>query len=152
MTAPPNTIPWPPIIYGVAAAVGWALNRVIGLPLPVTPLLYNAGIILILLALAIDIWAALTFRRHRTTILPHRAARALITDGPFAWSRNPIYVGNTMLVSGLGLILGIGWMVLAAFLAALAVQKLAIEREERHLAHSFGAPWHDYARSVRRWI
>ena len=53
-----------------------------------------------LAALALDISAALAFRRHRTTIMPNRPATALVTGGPFALSRNPIYVANTLLVGG----------------------------------------------------
>mgnify|MGYP000231577150 CR=1 FL=1 len=80
------------------------------------------------------------------------AATALITDGPFARSRNPIYTGNTMLLTGVGLLTGIAWFILAALIAAFATQKLAIEREERHLATRFGKAWDDYAARTPRWL
>ena len=94
----------------------------------------------------------LAFRRHRTTVLPHRGATRLITDGPFRFTRNPIYVGNTLLVAGLGFVLGVAWLMPAALLAAWATQKLAIEREERHLALRFGADWARYAARTPRWL
>ena len=110
------------------------------------------GLCLACAAIALDVTAALAFRRHRTTILPHRGATALITDGPFGWSRNPIYVANTLLVAGAGLFFGMLWLVIAAFVAAVLTQKLAIEREERHLAARFGQAWAEYAARTPRWL
>ena len=94
----------------------------------------------------------LAFRRHHTTVLPHRGATRLITDGPFRFSRNPIYVGNTLLVAGAGLVFGVAWLIPAALAGALATQKLAIEREEEHLARRFGADWAGYAARTPRWL
>lgn len=151
----PNRIPWPPIIYIAAAALALLLHHFVPLPWTGGFLRYPIaaiGLCFICAAIALEIVTALTFRRHRTTILPHRAATALITDGPFAKSRNPIYTGNTMLLLGAGLLTGIAWLVIAAPLAALTVQKLAIEREERHLAARFGAEWQAYAARTPRWL
>ncbi len=151
----PNRIPWPPIIFVAAAGLALLLHHVFPLPRTGGLLRYPiaaSGLCLACAAVALEIVTALTFRRHRTTILPHRAASALITDGPFARSRNPIYTGNTMLVLGAGLLTGIAWLVIAAPLAAFAVQKLAIEREERHLAARFGAEWQAYAARTPRWL
>lgn len=153
---PPNTIPWPPIIYLIAAASAVFLHQ--AMPLPWLPdgapriIAAGVGLCLICAAIALDITAMLAFRRHRTTILPHRSATALITEGPFARSRNPIYLGNTLLVFGAGLLLGIAWLLPAALIAAAVVQKLAIAREERHLARSFGRAWTEYAARTPRWL
>lgn len=153
--APPNRIPWPPLIYLLAAAVAWLLHIVSPLPWPDGPVrvvLAAIGLCIGCTAIALDIVTMLAFRRHRTTIMPHRSASALITEGPFAKSRNPIYVGNTMLVLGAGLLFGLAWFIPAAFIAAWAVQKLAIEREERHLAQKFGSDWEAYAARTPRWL
>ncbi|GAA0003788.1 MULTISPECIES: methyltransferase family protein [Bradyrhizobium] len=66
-------------------------------------------------------------------------------------ARNPLYLAGTILVLGIGLVSGIAWFLLLAVLAAFAVQKLAIEREERHLQARFGRTYADYAGRVRRW-
>jgi len=102
--------------------------------------------------IALDLAAMLAFRRHRTTVLPNRGATRLITDGPFRLSRNPIYVGNTLLVAGLGLVFGIAWLIPAAFVGAYATGRLAIAREERHLALRFGRDWEAYAARTPRWL
>jgi protein-S-isoprenylcysteine O-methyltransferase Ste14 len=152
----PNRIPWPPLIYGGLALLGLSLHWIVPLPWPgggiVRIVLAATGLCLACAAIALDVTAALAFRRHRTTILPHRGASALITDGPFAKSRNPIYVGNTLLVAGAGLLFGIGWLVLAGLAGAVLTQKLAIEREERHLAARFGPDWEDYKARTPRWL
>lgn len=90
--------------------------------------------------------------RARTTILPHKGSAHLVTTGPFAVTRNPIYVGNTLFLLGIGLTVGIAWLVLMAPLAAFLTQKLAIEPEERHLEARFGKAFRDYRKRVRRWI
>ena len=151
----PNTIPWPPLIYGGIAVFALWLHWTLPLPWPggaLGAMLAAAGLCLAGAAIALDVTAAMAFRRHRTTIMPHRGATALITRGPFAWSRNPIYVANTLLVAGAGLIFGIAWLLLAALGGALLTQKLAIEREERHLAARFGAAWEEYAAGTPRWL
>jgi protein-S-isoprenylcysteine O-methyltransferase Ste14 len=148
----PNTVPWPPIIYLGAALVGVLAQRVTPLPWFGGEVAKVMGAILAIAAVSIDLATFATFRKHKTTIMPNQAATNLITTGPFAWSRNPIYVANTALVLGAGLYFGNLWLVGLVFVAAVITQKLAIEREEQHLAAKFGAAWDSYAAQVRRWI
>lgn len=151
----PNTIPWPPILFAGAAVIALGLQILLPLPWPGgawAAVLAMAGVFLMAAGVALDLAAMLAFRRHRTTVLPHRGAARLITDGPFRYSRNPIYVGNTLLVAGAGLLLGIAWLIPAALAGAIATRKLAIEREERHLAARFGQAWADYAARTPRWL
>lgn len=151
----PNRIPWPPLIYCGLAFLAFGLHWAAPLPWPTGvagTVLAALGLCLIGAAIMLDAAAALAFRRHRTTMMPNRGAAALITDGPFAASRNPIYLANTLLVCGTGLVLGAGWLVLAGFLAAALTQRLAIIREERHLAARFGRDWTEYAARTPRWL
>lgn len=148
----PNRVPWPPILLASAVGGGLLLHAVAPLSLPASPLMRGAGLALVVAALAVDVWAAMVFRRARTTILPHRGTEALVTDGPFALSRNPIYAGNVALVAGVGLGAGSWWPIILAPLMAVAVDRLAIRREEAHLAARFGPAWQAYAGRVRRWL
>lgn len=143
------------MLYAGMALLALGLHWAMPLPWPAGAgrmVLAAAGLCLACAAIALDVTAALAFRRHRTTIMPHRGATALITDGPFAKSRNPIYLANTMLVAGAGLLFGIGWLLLAAPAAAFLTGKLAIEREERHLSARFGTAWEQYAARTPRWL
>jgi protein-S-isoprenylcysteine O-methyltransferase Ste14 len=151
---PPARAPWPPILIALALAVGLALDRLTGAfagfaAFPGAQILGGA---LAGLALANDIWSAVTLARSKTTILPHRAATRLVTDGPYQWSRNPIYVSHVMLVLAIGLLLASPFVVLLAPLVALGLQKLAIDPEERHLLRKFDGAYRSYMARTRRWL
>lgn len=150
----PNRRPWPPIIYGAAVIASIALGFVLPLPLEwlAWGLRLTAGMALIAAAVAFEIRAARAMKAAATTIMPHRRSSHLVTSGPFAWSRNPIYLGNTVLMIGIGLLAGSGWFVLFGLAAAIIVTELAIKREERHLAALFGEEYERYRRRVRRWL
>ena len=151
----PTAIPWPPLVTAAAIAAAFALQS--ALPLPWLDgagrvALMVPGVCLICLAIAIDAVVFLRFRRAATTILPNRGSTALVTDGPFEKSRNPIYVGYVALTLGVGLAFGNAWAVILAGLVGVGLQKLAIEPEERHLAARFGAEYADYRARVPRWV
>ncbi len=151
----PNTLPWPPIVYIAAVAAAIVLHWLLPLPWiprPLSELLFAVGWLVVGAALAVEFSAMRTMARAKTTIMPHRGSDHLVTSGPFSFTRNPIYLGNTMLMIGIGLIAGIVWFVLLAPVAAFVTQKLAIEREEQHLEIRFGKKYRDYAKKVRRWI
>jgi len=155
VTARPNTLPWPPIIYLAAIGVSVLLNVLYPLPWlgqPLSDILAALGWLMIAAWLALNIFSIRTMRRAGTTVRPDRGTDHLVTDGPFRFSRNPIYLAGTLLVFGIGLAAGVAWFLPLAILAAFAVQKITIEREERHLQARFGETYLDYARRVRRWI
>jgi protein-S-isoprenylcysteine O-methyltransferase Ste14 len=155
VTERPNSLPWPPIIFVAAIAVSMVLHVLYPLPWvgqPLSAILFVLGWLLIAAFVALNVWAIRAMRRAGTTVRPDRATDHLVADGPFAFSRNPLYLAGTVLVLGLGLVSGIVWFLPLAILAAFMVQKLAIEREERHLQARFGESYLEYARRVRRWI
>jgi protein-S-isoprenylcysteine O-methyltransferase Ste14 len=94
---------------------------------------------------ALNISAIRALRRAGTTVRPDRGTDHLVMDGPFSFTRNPLYLAGTILVLAIGLVSGIAWFLLLAILAAFTVQKLAIEREEKHLQARFGETYLDYA-------
>ena len=151
----PNRLPWPPIIYLAAIAISIALGLLFPLPwisAPLSDILFAAGWLLVAAMVALDFSAMRTMARAKTTIMPNRASEHLVTTGAFSFTRNPIYLGNTLLMIGVGLVTGIVWFLPLAIVAAFLTQKLAIEREERHLEGRFGKRYRDYAKRVRRWI
>ena len=153
MIEAPNRIPWPPILYALALLVGVGLGKLA--PAPVwldDPVARGLGGLLLALGLGLDLAAAITMWRRRANILPHRPATALVTSGPFAWSRNPIYLGNTTALCGAGLAFANPWLIGTGLIAAVAVNRLAIVREEAHLARLFGGDWEAYCRRTPRWL
>ena len=152
----PNSIPWPPILLVLALVAGFALLAVTppGWPLAFEPwlALQFVGAALIGVALGLDVWASMVFRARKTTVLPHRASSALVTSGPFSYSHNPIYVGNLLILAGVGVMAGSLWHVALVPVLAFAITHLAIRREEAHLSANFPAQWADYSSGVRRWL
>lgn len=154
-TEGPSRIPWPPIIYVLAIAVSIALAVFVPLPWlrsPLSDLIFAAGWLVLLAVVALYASAINTLRKANTTIHPTHAADHLVTRGAFSVSRNPIYLANSLLMIGVGLVSGIIWFLVFAVVAGLATQKLAIEPEERHLKRRFGKKFIDYSQKVRRWI
>lgn len=151
----PSRVPWPPILYLCGIAFSVLLNYLVPLPWfipPLSDLLFAVGWLLVAATGYLFFTAFRTMQRANTTINPTKAADHLVTSGPFAFSRNPIYLADTILMFGIGMITGIAWLFLFGLVAAFATQKLAIEPEERHLAMRFGKRYRDYQRKVRRWV
>lgn len=151
----PNRIPWPPLLYLAAVLAAWGLETILAadaLFAGATPWLRALGVAMACLGLGFDLAAMRAMRRARTNVLPHRGADRLVTGGVFALSRNPIYLGNTVLLIGLALALAWPWLLATTAAAVVLVDRLAIRREERHLSARFGPAFADYARRVPRWF
>lgn len=148
----PNTIPWPPLLLVAGIAFGALLGTLVPIPVVIPAPLQRAGFALLAIGIAFDVSAIIWMSRARTNILPHKAAGALLTSGPFRLSRNPIYLGNTLTLAAMGFAFANLWFtVLAAFMAVL-LHRLAILREEAHLAARFGKAWDGYAARTPRWL
>lgn len=135
--------------------LGYLLGRWVALPWPhgsARDMLQGAGFVSIGLALLLAFLAIRELRKHNTTVSPIGKSSHLVTTGPYAFSRNPIYLANFLLTSGLGFAFGNAWLLVMALLAAWLEQQLAITREERFMESHFGKGWRDYAKRVRRWI
>lgn len=112
------------------------------------------AVIFLVMGLLLMVLAAWTFTRAKTTLnpmLPERAS-SLVTNGVFRLSRNPIYLGDALLVVAYGIWLGclanVAWLIL--FIAY--IQYFQIIPEERALRRLFGQDYSEYCRRVRRWI
>ena len=92
------------------------------------------------------------FGRHETGLLPGQATRAMIEDGPFRFSRNPLYLGLLALYLALALLAPSVWALVLFPAAVILVLWGAVRPEERFLRERFGAVYEDYARRVRRWL
>lgn len=151
----PNALPWPPLVYTVAILIAWGLQRVDAFEAmddALQALPRAVGFVVFAVGLAFDLWAITLLRRHGTTVMPNAASKTLVTDGPYAYSRNPIYVGNTVAMLGMAIALRWGWLLLLLPVTVAAVTWLAVSREEQHLESRFGDAWRAYAQRVRRWL
>ena len=148
-------VPWPPVIYVVAIAVSLVLHALYPLPWsgsPMSDILVAVGWLALLATAALFFTALRALRRAKTPVNPNAQPEHLVTEGPFGITRNPLYLANTLLLIGVGLVSGITWFLPLALIAAFATKKVAIDKEERWLAEKFGKRYRDYAKRVRRWV
>lgn len=148
-------IPWPPAIYVAAIAASLILHAFYPLPWfgsPMQDILVPVGWLALLAMAGLFFTALRALARAKTPVNPNAQPEHLVTEGPFGITRNPIYLADTLLLIGVGLVSGITWFLPLALIAAFATQKVAIDKEERWLADKFGKRYRDYAKRVRRWI
>lgn len=136
----------PPLWLGAALLAGWLLSFVLAVPFVAAGLgLMSLGALLMALAVVQMVLA-------RTTFIPRRDPAALVTGGVFAISRNPIYLGDALLLTGAILC----WGALFALPLVPAFMWLITWRyildEENRLRAGFGAEYSTWAARVGRWI
>ena len=108
--------------------------------------------VLIGAGMVLAVWSVILFKRARTPIDTFGTPTALVVDGPFRFSRSPMYVSLTVVLSGIAVYLGtLPWfLVPVAF--ALTMNASHIPREEKNLERQFGQEYMDYKNRVRRWL
>jgi protein-S-isoprenylcysteine O-methyltransferase Ste14 len=142
----------PPLVYAAGFLAGVGLESVAASPTPPKALRVAAGAWSLAVLGALDTTATVRFVRSRTPIIPVRPAKRLVTDGPYRFTRNPMYLGMAGAYAGAAVATGVLWAL--PFLPAVVsvIDRQVIPREERHLAESFGDEYEDYRRKVRRWL
>lgn len=142
----------PPVWLAVFAALAWWQPRLIPAgPPPGAPALWAGGV-LVAAGLALMAAALVSFLRARTTPVPHRDPAALITTGVFRWTRNPIYLGDTLILAGLCLRWGAWIALLLVPVFIVLIDRRFVRPEEARLSRVFGRAFEEYARRTRRWL
>lgn len=149
-----SNVPWPPILLIALIAAAALATQLWPLPWPGindAPA-HWVGIGFGVAGIGLIVWAMRTLAKSGTTYLPAGATSVLVTTGPFARFRNPIYLGDTLVLLGTAEITKSIWFVAAAFIFGVLVTILQIIPEERYLARQFGDAYLDYKSRTRRWI
>jgi protein-S-isoprenylcysteine O-methyltransferase Ste14 len=110
------------------------------------------GLVLIGLAVALIVWAALLFRRAGTDVRPFKPSTALVVDGPYTFTRNPMYLGMAGVLLGTAVFLGSlsPFVIIPAFMAVITDR--FILGEEQKMERAFGSHYVAYKARVRRWL
>ena len=148
----PGVIAFPPLIYLAFLLTGLALDylwRVAVLPDRVQ---YTAGFALMALGGVVVSFTIPQFRKARTTFSTFKPTTALITGGPFRFSRNPAYLSLSLLYAGIGVTADNLWMLGLLVPTLMVMHYGVISREEQYLESKFGEEYLRYKASVRRWL
>jgi len=148
----PGVVALPPLIYLAALILGVALQQFVPIPLPVpTAARWIAGVAGLAGAIFMAT-ARFTFVRAGTNVNPMKPAISLVANGPFRFSRNPMYVGMATAFTGLALATRIGWLLVLMIPVLALMHWGVILREERYLGAKFGAEYEAYRGRVRRYL
>ena len=144
----------PPLVFLAAIVLGVIVQRkAVPLSLLFAPgLRIAAGVLIVVCGVSLVVSARIWFTRTGQNPIPWKPTPELILHGPYRFTRNPMYVGVTLFVVGLGLAVNNIWISLFAVPALLAVHFIAVLPEERYLAEKFGESYRTFLARVRRYL
>lgn len=111
-----------------------------------------AGGVLLVLGIALAYWGSIYFARLKTNIDTFREPGMLVTDGPFRFSRNPMYLGMVTGLIGVALALGAATPFLVVLAFIIITDRWYIAFEERWMQEKFGAAYAQYRKRTWRWV
>ena len=141
----------PPVVTLLVVLSSWLVHSLLG-PWQTTIRIPVLGGTLVALGFSFMMWARILFTSRNTTLFVGKPSLQLVCDGPFRFSRNPMYVGVVVFLIGLAVWIGSWPFYMAAPVAFLLLNFFHIPREERLLHESFGTRYLAYSREVRRWL
>ena len=148
----PGVLVFPPLLFAIGVACGVIAHLVCPYRLAFGPWIRGLGGALGLVAVVFAIWGERTMKAAGTNVLPNLPAIVIVSNGPFMFTRNPLYLAVLSLFAGTGIALAS-----PAFLAVLVPMSIVlhvgvVRREERYLEAKFGDVYRAYKARVRRWI
>jgi protein-S-isoprenylcysteine O-methyltransferase Ste14 len=154
-TAPdnPQVVIRPPLAWALAVVAGFAVNWLA--PLPFLPTGWPArllGAAVFAAALALFAWAIVTITRAGSNVPTSLPVTAIADSGPYRFTRNPIYLGMALGLTGLAIAFGNLWLLTMLVPFVLVIRYGVIAREEAYLERKFGDVYRAYRARVRRWL
>jgi len=110
------------------------------------------GLVPILMGVLLNIFADQQFKKWKTTVKPIEQSSSLITEGVFRISRNPMYLGMTVIIFGIALLLGSLSPMLVTIAFPFLLDRVFISKEEVAMEATFGKKFLEYKTGVRRWL
>ena len=145
----------PPLLFLGALVLG----ALLGATIPIGPrpgsangLAVVVGLIFVVIGFAIGALAVRTFTRAGADVVPGRPATALVTGGPYRFTRNPIYIGFTLIYFGIAILATSVWILVLLIPVLVILQRGVVLREEAYLDAKFGEAYRKYQARVPRWL
>ena len=149
----PDVVIHPPTIFLAALIIGYIIRIFAGGYLPLPGVVAEAvGGLMILAALVLMVAGVSVFSEKAEELRPATPSKALLTDGPYRYSRNPIYLAMVLFGAGFGMATQNLWIILTTVAAGLIINFFVIPQEEAYLERRFGGDYREFKERVRRWI
>ena len=110
------------------------------------------GIAPLLIGIVLNLVADKSFKKHDTTVRPFEESSKLVTGGVFGITRNPMYLGMSLILLGIALLLGSATPLIVVVVLPVLFDRVFITPEEKMLEDEFGDDFRRYRKRVRRWI
>jgi protein-S-isoprenylcysteine O-methyltransferase Ste14 len=110
------------------------------------------GLAPLVIGIVLNLLADQTFKKHDTTVKPFEKSSFLVTGGVFGISRNPMYLGMTLVLLGVALLLGSLIPFAVVIVLPILFDRLFISPEEQMLEDTFGDQFREYRERVRKWL
>ena len=148
----PRVLVFPPLLFGGTLVLGLVLHWI--RPTPVFPPVMARLLGLLILALSglLARSAEAAMKRAGTNIPPNQPTLSIVTDGPFRFTRNPLYLATTGLYVGIALLVNALCPLVLLLPMLVMLDWGVVRREERYLEGKFGDSYRDYRARVRRWV
>lgn len=121
-------------------------------PFTLGSLQFLAGLVIISGGIGLAFWGVRTFSKAGTNVATHKAALLVVSDGPYKFTRNPMYLGMQILLIGTGIMFSSEWFLLLWPMFFLVLRFGVVAREERYMRKKFGAQYVALLNRTRRWI
>ena len=148
----PPVIALPPLILIAFIGLGVILHNIFPLHFIHGPLRTIVGAIFLAYSVLVMGLAMLQMRKAGTNINVRKPTTAIVTDGIYRFTRNPMYLSMVLLMIAVSVLVSNIWIFILTPVFAVIMQKGVIEQEERYLEEKFGAEYTNYKKSTRRWI
>ena len=144
----------PPLVFLLGLLIGVAVDRYwTAAPVPIDRAVrIGLGGFTVLCGAGLLVSSRIQFKRTGQSVIPWTPTPELIIEAPYTFTRNPMYVGMTLLQIGLGIALNNRWIAALALPALLIVHVVAVLPEEKYLSDKFGPSYRAYLGKVRRYI
>jgi len=154
MTDRASIIAPPPLLFFLCLGAGYLLDRLVPIRFldSVWKLRLFISFIPLSIALLLSGWAFFVFHKHKTPFDPAKPTLAIICNGPFCFTRNPLYIALILVFLGLAIMLGSIWQLIMTLFLLLLLDIGVVREEEQYLFNKFGNDYQIYKKSVRRWI
>jgi len=142
----------PPLVFLTSILLGIILHAAWPLQITRTKVGTQMGAAVVIIAVILFVSAVRTFRRAGTPVPGNQPTTTIVRDGPYRFTRNPIYLAFSLFQLGLAFLVNSIWLLLTLAIAFVLMSLIVIPREERYLERRFPAEYRSYTKSVRRWL